>query len=167
METIHRFLSADHDRLDSFLIKAREGRDAELDMDSYEEFRRGLLKHVGMEEIILLPAVKRFSGRPAVFAARVRREHAALTALLVPTPTPRVLEAIVAVLGPHNVMEEGEPGLYRQCEQAMTSDQREEVLSQLVHARDIPPAAHADGPRVMTVIRRALDEAGYPHVLAE
>ncbi len=58
MDTIRDLLERDHARLDQLL--ARAGRDLEnIDMEAYSEFRRGLLKHIGMEEKILLPAIQR------------------------------------------------------------------------------------------------------------
>ena len=49
------FLAKDHDRLDALFSKAC-ANEARIDRDVYEAFRLGLLKHVGMEELILLPA---------------------------------------------------------------------------------------------------------------
>lgn len=148
--TISAFLASDHDRLDA-LLKGEGG---------YEEFRRGLLKHVGMEEMILLPAVKRLTGAPAALASKIRLDHGALTALLVPTPTPQILRAIEAILVPHNELEERDGGLYAACQDSLGAEAAT-VLEALKRARDIPPAAHADGPHVQGVIRRALDAAGY------
>ena len=160
--SITGLLSDDHDRLDALLRRA-EGADQGVELPSYEAFRKGLLKHVGMEEMILLPAAKSASGGAAALAAKARLDHGALTALLVPAPTPAILDAIRAVLGPHNELEERCGGLYEQCEQALGSA-LPGVLRALELARDIPPAAHADGPHVMAVIRRALDAAGHPEV---
>lgn len=161
MSAIRELLSADHDRLDALLRQAA-ARPGAVDERPYEEFRRGLLKHVGMEEMILLPAAKSArGGRPADLAAKIRLDHGALTALLVPSPTPQLLAALRAVLEPHNALEEqGERGLYDDCARAL-GPQAERVLAQLREARDIPPAAHADGPHVMAVVRRALDAAGH------
>ena len=151
MGAIRDFLAADHDRLDALLARPR----------SYEEFREGLLKHVGMEEMILLPAAKRLRGRPAALAEKIRLDHGALTALLVPSPTPEIVAALRAILGPHNELEErAGDGLYDDCAAALGA-QADLILAQLRSARDIPPAAHADGPRVMAVVRRALAAAGY------
>ena len=57
-ETIRSFLERDHARLNQLL--ARAGRDLEnIDMEAFGEFRRGLLKHIGREEkILLLPAMQ-------------------------------------------------------------------------------------------------------------
>lgn len=161
MALIHEYLGDDHDRLGALLDRAA-GRTG-VALEPYEEFRRGLLKHVGMEEMILLPAVKRLTGKPAELAQKTRLDHGALTALLVPTPTPAIVRALAEILGEHNEMEERAGGLYSQCEAAL-GPELPAVFERIRAARDIPPAAHADGERVMAVVRRALSEAGYARV---
>lgn len=165
MGAIAEFLEVDHDRLDALFTKACADR-ATVDLDAYEEFRRGLLKHVGMEELILIPAAARLSGAAVPLAQRTRRDHAALTSLLIPPPTTKILAALHAVLAPHNRMEEEARGLYAQCEQALGAES-EEVLAKLLAARDIPPAAHAEGSRVSASIGRALAEAGFAALAEE
>jgi hypothetical protein len=165
MGAITEFLAADHDRLDVFFAKAR-GDGGPIDLNAYEEFRRGILRHVGMEELILIPAARRLNGAAVSLAQRTRRDHAALTSLLIPSPTGRILSALSAVLSPHNRMEEEAGGLYEQCERALGAES-EKVLSELRAAPDIPPAAHAEGPRVSASIGRALGEAGYAALAEE
>jgi len=155
MGGISDFLARDHDRLDAFFSRAG------ADPEAYEAFRRGLLKHVGMEELILIAAARRLSPEAVTLAGRTRLDHAALTSLLIPTPTARILAAIRAVLVPHNEMEEAADGLYAQCERALGTD-AEATLARLKAAPDIPPASHVDGPHVTASIRRALEAAGYP-----
>ena len=163
MSGISDFLARDHDRLDALF--ARAGADgARVDVAAYEAFRRGLLKHVGMEELILLPAASRLNGAAVPLARKARLDHAALTSLLIPTPTAKILFALRAVLEPHNRMEEEEGGLYAQCEKALGA-QADSLLVRLRAASEIPPAAHVDGPRVEDSIRRALAAAGFPNLV--
>src|SRR5690349_13568416 len=105
---IHRYLADDHRRLDALLKRATA--DAEtFDAQAYAEFRSGLLKHIAMEETVLLPmAQKRRGGRALFAAAKLRLDHAALVALLVPTPTKAIVAAVRAILERHNPVEEGE-----------------------------------------------------------
>lgn len=159
MSVIAEVLAQDHDRLDALFAKASADA-ARVDMAAYEDFRRGLLKHVGMEELILIPAARRLGGRAVALAERARLDHAALTSLLIPPPTPAILSALRAVLEPHNRMEEEDGGLYAQCESVLGAEAGA-VLARLRAAPDIPPAAHAGGPRVSASIRRALAAAGY------
>lgn len=159
MGRITDFLAQDHDRLDALFTKARADP-AALDLDAYEAFRRGLLKHVGMEELILIPAARRLSGAAVALAERTRLDHGALTSLLIPSPTLALLDVLRSILVPHNVMEERPDGLYEQCERVLGAD-ADAVLERLRAAPDIPPAAHVDGPHVTASIRRALAAAGY------
>lgn len=159
MSGIAELLAEDHDRLDALFMKAvaDAGR---LNLEAFEDFRRGLLKHVGMEELILIPAARRLSGEAVALAERTRLDHAALTSLLIPHPTRQILSALRVVLEPHNRMEEEDGGLYAQCERVLGAE-ADAVLARLRAAPDIPPAAHVDGPRVRASIRRALAAAGY------
>jgi hypothetical protein len=58
---IYRFLADDHVRLDGLLRRAATDA-AHIDRAAYAESRAGLLKHIGMEEKILLPAAQRARG---------------------------------------------------------------------------------------------------------
>jgi hypothetical protein len=85
-ETIYSYLANDHRRLEEALQRATAGR--EIELQAYSEFRGGLLRHIGMEEKILLPAAQSARGGKALpLAAKLRLDHGALAALLVLTPT--------------------------------------------------------------------------------
>lgn len=154
MGPIASFLAADHDRLDALLARA------DADLAAYEAFRRGLLKHVGMEEMVLLPAAKRLAGRPAALAEKIRLDHGALTGLLIPNPTAAILAALRGILVPHNALEEKDGGLYAECEAAVAAEAGD-ILKRLQAAPDIPPAAHVDSPRVFASVNRAIAAAGH------
>src|ERR1043166_7288565 len=124
---IHSYLASDHDRLDALLERA--GSDtARFDAAAYAEFRSGLLKHIGMEEKVLFPAARKVRGGEVLsMAGRLRLDHGALTALLVPSPTPSIVTAIRAILEAHNPMEEDSGGIYDQCE-ALAGAEAERIL---------------------------------------
>jgi len=164
--TIRRFLADDHARLDALLACA-VARPEAIDRAAYGEFRRGLLKHIAMEEKILLPAAQRLrGGEPLELAARLRLDHGALAALLVPTPTHSILRALRAILEGHNRLEENAGGVYEICER-LAGDAAGELLAQLRAAPEVPAAAHVDSPRVMAAARRALARAGYSETLLD
>ena len=49
-----------------------------FDYGAYAEFRAALLRHIGMEEKILIPAALRTAGTKSVpFAGRIRPDHGA------------------------------------------------------------------------------------------
>ena len=64
-----------------------------------------------MEEKILLPAAQRLrGGEPLLIASKLRLDHGALAALLMPTPTVAIIARIRGILKGHNALEEGPGG---------------------------------------------------------
>jgi len=158
--SIYRYLADDHARLDDALRRATREPD-KIDPSAYAEFRAGLLRHIGMEEKILLPMARAArSGEPLPIASKLRLDHGALTALLVPTPTSAIVSAIRMILDAHNPLEEGQGGVYEQCEQ-LAAAKADEVLQRLETAPAVKMLPHVDNPFVMEVARRALQRAGY------
>jgi hypothetical protein len=149
---VSTFLAQDHARLDALLVRS-VATPGTVDMKSYAQFRAGLLRHIGMEEKILIPdARRRRGGEPLPVAAQLRADHAALAALLVPTPTHAVVATIRAILDDHNPLEEDQHnGLYVICERLAGADARA-LVARLQAAREVPVAAHVDGPRVQAHI---------------
>jgi hypothetical protein len=157
---IHRYLAGDHARLDALLLRATARPDI-VDALPYAEFRKGLLKHISMEEKILLPAAQRLRGGERLpIAVKLRLDHGALAALLVPSPSPGLIAAIRAILIAHNPIEEGPGGLYETCEQ-LAGAEIDEILARLKSAPEVPVLPHNDGPGVFDAMRRALAKAGY------
>jgi hypothetical protein len=155
---IRAFLEDDHRRLDELLAAAVAGD--RIEVAPYEELRAGLLRHIGMEERILLPAAKRLRGGDPLPEARLlRADHGALVAMLVPTPTPAIVERIGAVLALHNPIEEGTDGIYAACER-LAAGEADALLAQLERAPPVPLAPHFDGPRAFEAIDRLLRGAG-------
>lgn len=152
---VHRFLSDDHLRLDEFLRRALADPRA-LDAESYTAFRAGLLRHIAMEEKVLLPTARRLlGGEPLPIARRLREDHAALASMLVPTPTAEILGLVRDILKEHNELEERSGGLYEVCE-TLAADELELLLARLRAIPEVPLAPHFDGPRVHAHIAELL-----------
>jgi hypothetical protein len=118
------------------------------DADAYACFREGLLRHIGMEEKVLLPGAARANdGAPLPVARLLRTDHSAIAAMLVPTPTPALLGRLKALLTLHDALEEGESGLYAECDRLLEG-RAAEVLARLASAPHVPVARHFDDPRV-------------------
>jgi hypothetical protein len=152
---IAKLLAGDHARLETLLARAAD------DPIAYAEFRKGLLRHIGMEEKILFPTAQRAAGgRPLAAAAKLRLDHGALAALLVPTPTPPILRALRGILARHNALEEGPDGVYAACERLAGTE-----IAALAAALDAAPEVrvnpHVDSELAMNAARRALARAGY------
>ena len=157
---LSRFLADDHARLAGLLQQA-EAAVGKINYDAYAEFRAGLLKHIAMEEKILLPAARRLRGGEALpIADKLRRDHGALAALLVPRPTPAIIAMIDAILETHNAIEEGPNGVYAVCA-GLVADEAELMAAEMRDLPNVKLAPHVDGSRVMEATRRALERAGY------
>ncbi|MCS6287811.1 MAG: hemerythrin domain-containing protein [Nitrospira sp.] len=155
-----RFLADDHRRLD-IQLRAAVVDAGPVDPGAYAQFRAGLLRHIGMEEKILLPAVQRLRvGEPLPIAAKLRLDHGALAALLMPTPTAAIAATIKAILADHNALEEGTGGLYEICDQ-LAGSEAESLLAKLRAAPEVTVMPHSGSPAVMNVLRRTLERAGY------
>src|SRR5690606_34619591 len=110
MGMLAQYMQDDHDRIDGLLARAVADPER-FDHEAFEQFRAALLRHVGIEEKILLAdARRRAGGRPLSVAAVLRREHGALASLLVPTPDHALVAEIRAILTVHNPREEGPDG---------------------------------------------------------
>jgi hypothetical protein len=149
---IRRFLADDHERLDG-LLRGAVTSSGGIDLASYEEFRAGLLRHIGIEEKILFPLSRRASGTPHPAVPRLHRDHGALALLLVPTPTAAIVEEIRSILAPHNEVEEGESGVYDACDR-LAGDELAAVMERMRTYPAVKLAPHYDGPEVP---RRAED----------
>jgi hypothetical protein len=152
---VARYLSEDHARLAELLDRGA------TDAPVYAQFRTGLLRHIGMEEKILLPAAKRArGGEPVPLADRLRLDHGALVALMVPPPTPQIRAAIAGILAKHNGLEEGADGVYRACE-TLAGEEADALLQSLRAFPDVPVHPHFDSEEAVGAARRALARAGY------
>ena len=162
---IRNFLTDDHRRFDALLDKMGNCSSAD-ELAAYDEFRRGLLKHIGIEEKILLMAAQRLRGAPLEQAARLRSDHGALVALLMPAPTPAVIRALRAVIAAHNPIEEGPGGVYDICE-ALAQAEAGDLLRRIREAPEVPTNPNLSNPRILEATRRALARAGYDPALLD
>ncbi len=121
MGRIVEHLARDRRRLERLLARADRDRRA------YQRFCAGLLRRIAMEERVLLPAARRANGgEPVADAEQLRIEHARLAALLAPSPTGRVLDALRTLLGPHDRLERR---VYEACEKLIGPDDCLQVLT--------------------------------------
>lgn len=141
---ITRFMVDDHVRLDHLLETAT--RSAEIDPATYAQFRHDLLRHISMEEKVLLPfARERRGGVPLPLARALRDEHGRIAQLLVRSPTPALVDRLCELLALHNPLEEGPDGLYATCD-ALAGADVEHVVARLRSVPRVPVAKYYDGP---------------------
>lgn len=163
---LREFMEEDHQRLDN-LLQISE-LDGNINHQAYDEFRQGLLKHIRMEENILFPLAKTLRGGiPLPTVEQLRLDHAALAALLVATPTQKIIQAIRIILQTHNPLEEGPDGIYEQCN-ILTADNRKTMVKELLSTPDVPVATRIQNQKLFEAMQRALRRAGYSeHLLDE
>lgn len=154
---ITRFLSDDHDRLEALLARATASADS-IDPGPYEEFRAGLLRHIGIEEKILTTAFRQGGPPDARFeeiARRLRIDHGAIAALLVPSPSHPLVAEIRSILEPHNAVEEGAEGLYARCD-ARLGAEAPALVERMRAYPPVPTMPHNDGPAAHRTAAEAL-----------
>lgn len=157
---LYDYFEKDHKRLEGLLNRATESRDT-IDIDVYGEFRAGLLRHIGLEERILFPAAQKVrGGEPFPSLSRLRLDHGALTALMVPPPTPAIVAAIRSILAKHDELEESAGGPYEVCEQ-LAGPETDSLLAKVQNAPAVPVLPHRSEPFVVEATKRALARAGY------
>lgn len=162
--SITTVLTEDHRRLERVLESALTTGDR-VEQECYDRFRAGLLRHIGIEEKILLPAAQRLrGGEPLSIAASLRLDHGAIAALLMPTPTQGILTALHSLLDTHNLLEEGQDGLYDICDR-LAHAEIEQLMAKLHAAPDVAVLPHTDTPAVHGAVRRALERAGHESLL--
>lgn len=149
--TIRELLSRDHGRLDALLERMLRD-DGTVDENAYAEFRRGLLRHIGIEERVLFPALKK-QGRLTVLEEQLHRDHAALAALLVPPPAKQEIVTIRDILASHNPLEESRGGMYDRVD---ALPDHEAILDAARSYADVAVAPHSDTPLLRETIERLL-----------
>jgi hemerythrin-like domain-containing protein len=151
---IVKLLAADHLVLDALLSGAL-APSGEVDRRAYDDFREALLRHMAVEETILLAGAREArGGEPLPEERQLRLEHGALAMLLVASPTRQLALEIRKILGPHNALEE-EFGVYDKCE-ALLADRAEEILHQVRQFPAPRAAPYQDGPGVCRTAEAAL-----------
>jgi hypothetical protein len=160
MGPLNAYLSRDHDRLDKLLEQATADLRA-IDNEAYAEFRKGLLRHIGLEQKIVLPVIERLQGgTPAALEERIQLDHGAIVALLVPPPTPSVVATLRSILATHNALEEEEGGLYVLLD-LLAGPETDELLARFQSAPEVRVLPHNDRPDLLDATRRAVVRAGY------
>jgi hypothetical protein len=156
---IRLHLVEDHEGLDAHLARALADP-ACIDLEAFHLFRAGILRHIGIEEKILLPTAKRLrGGEPLPVARQLRLDHSVLATLLVPTPTHAIVAAIRRLLTTHNPLEEDEGGMYDEIDRLLTPAAAEALLERVRAVPEPPLAPYQENPRVHARIARLLRDA--------
>jgi hypothetical protein len=158
MGPLAALLCLEHGRIEADL-RAAASDPARFDSTSFEAARVALLRHIAVEEKILLPFARRRQGAPLAIAARLRKEHGAIASLLVPTPDAALVGELLALLAAHDALEEGPGGVYEQVE-ALAGAELDELLERARALPAPPPAPHFDGHGTVRTAAAALRAHG-------
>lgn len=164
MHPVESYLEQDHRRLEDLLDRAVADI-TQVDMTLFTAFREGLLRHISMEERVLIPAIRRLreaEGRELRFEqeAQIRLDHGAIGTLLVLPPSAWSVAALRSVLAAHNPLEEGETGLYAEVRRLDADASR--LLREELDAIPTPPLSpYMDNPDALEPARRAMQRAGH------
>jgi hypothetical protein len=151
---IERFMVEDHERIDR-VLRAAERDDGSIDAEQYTKLRHDLLRHIGMEEKVLLPFVRaKRGGEPLPIASTLRADHSEIAKLLVRSPTAAIIASLREIMGRHNALEEAPDGLYATCD-ALAGDESAAIVDRLRAQPNVPLAKYYDGP-----VHRRVDRDG-------
>ena len=107
-----------------------------------------------------MPAVQEAAERPFDVVQRLRLDHGAIAALLVPSPTAAIIATLKAILDGHNAVEEAPDGVYATCD-GLLRERVAALVARMEVYPEPPVSPHNDDPTVMPAVRRALERAGY------
>jgi hypothetical protein len=157
-------MAAEHLQLEA-LLDLMQSRNQERNAETYQIFRETLLRHIRIEERVLLPIVKeRSDGSSLALAARLRLDHGAFAAMMMLPPTPNALAAVRSVLKIHNPLEDGPGGVYERCDE-LTGPDRQELLLKIQNVPRVPVSPYVASSSVFSAVRRVLSRAGYDELL--
>lgn len=154
MGPIARMLEEDHERLDRLLDRATTSPDT-FDMAAYDEFRVGILRHIGIEEKLLMSHLRAAGGEDQALAQVLREEHSAIASLLVGPPDHALVEELRSIFRVHNPREEGPNGMYEIAERYL-GDSLQETFERAQNYPPVPPMPYREGPRVQRTAEAAL-----------
>jgi hypothetical protein len=152
---IYEHLARDHARLDDLLAQASADPDR-VDGEAFDAFRRGLLRHIAMEEKILFADARaRDDACLTRLVEILHADHAAIASLLVAPPTHDRIEMLRGVLAEHNPLEEDPGGLYELCDRA-AGDGAAAVIARMEAIPAVRASQYLDEPRIHAHIERML-----------
>ncbi|HOJ02455.1 MAG TPA: hemerythrin domain-containing protein [Bacteroidota bacterium] len=160
ISTPSHYLERDHRRLEHVFSYACDIGAGVVDMDLYNEFRSGLLRHVGIEEKIVLPLLRKHLPGGFPMEAQLRLDHGALAALLVPPPEHEVVTVIRNLLTRHNALEEAHGTLYDLLDSCAELDEGN-IFEQIKRYPAVPLSRYINNPGAIEPARRAVARAGY------
>lgn len=154
---VTRLLAAEHADSQA-MLRACLAPDGAVDLKRFDAFRHALLRHIAIEEKVLMPALTRALGRSPLFQNGLRKDHAGVAALCVPTPTREWLEDLRELLEHHQRVEEAPGGFYALVDQHLGGDP--ELLAAVSGFPQLTLPDFVRGPKVRELLQQVLALTG-------
>jgi len=152
------FLTQTHEQLRDLLSKSLSIQGVQI--EHYETFRTELLKHIGVEEHIVLPLVEERSPQRFFALRQIRLEHKAIGVLLALPPTGEIITVLRNLLKKHDFLEETPDTLYDILDECCVADQPE-LLERIKDYPGLPLSEIVSGTPTIDDAKRAIYSAGY------
>ncbi len=152
---IRRALAEDHRRIEALCERGLESD------ETWIAFRSALLRHIGIEEKIVMPALRAHGIDPDP-VKQIRLDHSAFAGLVTPPPSADRIQALLGLLEVHDPLEEGPDGMYTLADERLPEAELADVLARIASAPEPPLAAPYRGERAFPAIERLLEAAYAP-----
>lgn len=159
MGPICRALADDHRRIEALCARGLE------DEATWIAFRSALLRHIGIEEKIVMPALRAHGHDPDP-GKQIRLDHSAFAGLVTPPPSRDRVDALLALLALHDPLEEGPTGMYTKADELLPAEEIPDILARIAAAPEPPLAAPYRGERSIPAIAKLLENAYAPRKAA-
>lgn len=147
-------LAEDHRRLDVLLARSIDAEP--FDAESFRAFRAALLRHIAVEERIVMAEAQKVDRSLTGPALALRAEHGAMAILLVPTPDRPLALELRGLIAGHMAHEEGPDGMHARCERALQAN-ASEVAARMRDYPQVRVAPYQDVPGRPRTARSALE----------
>ncbi len=136
------------------MIAACTPRDGEVDLQAFDRYRLRQLRHVAIEEKVLLPVLAGRASLSPAFQNGLRKDHEAIVVLCVTAPDPDFVHDLQEFISWHQRVEEQPGGLFDLYDQQVGDDRGvDKALAQLP-AIALP--SFATGAGVSVVVQQTL-----------
>ncbi len=129
-----------------------------LNLRLYDEFRLRQLRHLAVEEKVLLPMLRERGALPAAFHNGLRKDHEAVVVLCLTAPNPDFVRDLYELLAWHHKVEEEPGGVYQLFDQQVGDDPEVDRALARLPPVTLPP--YATGDKVPGLLRQVMRELG-------
>lgn len=153
-------LEKQHRCIEQLFLTATSDPDI-VDTTGYDQFRATILRHIAIEENVVLPLLRKHLPGGFPMELQLRMEHDAIAALCVLPPKSTVIFSLQGLIIRHNRLEEAHGTLYDLLDDCARREEEAEVCRQLTDFQQTVPPKYISNPLAYEYARRAVARAGY------